>query len=476
MQDAVAYRPRYPESTILYSVVARNLETFLARQQERERPIPAFVEEEFRSYLKCGIAEFGFLRLHCDTCGKDRVLPFSCKNRGYCPACCGRRMTETAIHLVDRVIPKVPVRQWVFSLPYAFRYRVAFDAALFGEVLGIMIRTVFEFLKQRACDNGIPESKCGAVVCIQRFGSALNLHPHGHFLVLDGVYAAEDGERPTFYPVRAPDSKDVAAVAERVAVRVAVLLEKRDGAPALDQDEPGLAAIYGASITGRIATGPNAGQRVTTSGDFQLPDNSEERFESNGSRCAIVSGFSVHAGVSIRAGDRRGLERLCKYVARPPLAAERLAELPDGRLSYQLKTPWQNGTTHVIFDPLEFMARLAALVPVPRANLIHYYGVLAPAAKWRASIVPESPEIEAGTCCHQNDRNEKKGRPRNYAWASLMSRVFEIDVLKCPDCSGRLRILAAIHPPINTRKILDCMRLPSRAPPIARAASESTVE
>jgi hypothetical protein len=113
------------------------------------------------------------------------------------------------------------------------------------------IRTVFEFLKQRARDNGIPKSKCGAEVCIQRFGSALNLHPHGHFLVLDGVYAAVDGDRPVFYPVRAPDSKDVAAVAERVAMRTAVLLEERDGAPALDQDEPGLAAI------GRFDNGKN---------------------------------------------------------------------------------------------------------------------------------------------------------------------------------------------------------------------------
>jgi hypothetical protein len=157
------------------------------------------------------------------------------------------------------------------------------------------------------------------------------------------------------------------------------------------------------------------------------------------------------------------------------LAADRLAELPDGRLSYQLKTPWQNGTTHVIFEPLEFMARLAALVPVQRVKLVHYYGVLAPAARWRASIVPESPEIGPITndCESGQESKPKNKRPRNYLWATLMSRVFEIDVLKCPDCNGRLRILAAIHAPVNTRKILDCMGLPSRATPIARAVSES---
>ena len=160
---------------------------------------------------------------------------------------------------------------------------------------------------------------------------------------------------------------------------------------------------------------------------------------------------------------------------RASIAADRLALLPDGRLSLQLKTPWRNGATHVIFDPLEFVARLSALVPAPRKNLIHFYGVLGPASKWRASIVPASPEDNSTSerCGCEEDRTAKKGRPRNYAWASLMARVFECDVLKCEKCSGRLRILAAIHPPVNTRKILECMGLPSRAPPIARAVSES---
>ena len=169
------YTPRHPESSLLYRVVAEQLETFLARQQARGRPVPGFIENEFRSFLDCGVLENGFLRLRCESCGKNRLLPYSCKNRGFCPSCCGRKMSDTAAHLVDRVIPSVAVRQWVFSLPHALRYRVAFDAALFTEVLGIMIATVFEFLKRRARDNGITQSKCGAVGCIQRFGSALNL-------------------------------------------------------------------------------------------------------------------------------------------------------------------------------------------------------------------------------------------------------------------------------------------------------------
>ena len=307
------------------------------------------------------------------------------------------------------------------------------------------------------------------------FGLLL-LNPHGHFLVLDGVYAAAADEAPGFYSLRPIDAKDVAEVAGRVAERVALLMEKHDGTDTLDHDERAMAEIYGASITGRTATGANSGAKLKTAGDLQA--ERQERFEMRGSLRAMAGGFSVHAGVSIRAGDRKGLERLCKYVSRPPLAVDRLEQLPDGRLSYQLKSAWQNGATHVIFEPLELLARLSALVPAPRVNLIRYYGVLGPAAKWRASIVPAVAEIEASAaaCGHDESRAGRKQCPRNYSWAALMKRVFEFDVLKCPDCNGRLKILAAIHPPIHTRKILECMGLPSRAPPVARAVSQATTE
>jgi hypothetical protein len=117
---AVGYTPRRPEETLIHGVVATQLETFLARQCRRERPVPPFVEREFRKFLDCGILAQGFLRVHCDACGKDRLVAYSCKRRGFCPSCGGRRMADTAAHLVDRVFPEVPVRQWVVSVPFAF--------------------------------------------------------------------------------------------------------------------------------------------------------------------------------------------------------------------------------------------------------------------------------------------------------------------------------------------------------------------
>lgn len=383
-------------------------------------------------------------------------------------------MADTAAHLVDRVIPAVPVRQWVLSLPFALRYQVAFDGALLGKVLGIFARAVFRSLRRRAREYGIPRGQCGAVTLIQRFGSALNLTPHFHLLAFDGVYAAEEGEVPRFYPLRPPDQSDVMVVATRVAER-ALLKDTQDRDDEGDSDEPALASLYTASIQGRIATGPNAGKRVRTLGQSPGEESSEDdNIQFGTSRCARVSGFSVHAGVGIRAHDRKGLERLCKYAARPPLATERLTQRPDGRLSYRLKTPWRNGTTHVMFEPQELMEKLAVLVPAPRLNLTRLHGVLGPAAKWRASIVPAPPAPTSSCDC--GGEKEAKTRRRNYESASLMVRVFEMDVLVCPNCSGRLRILAALHPPDNTRRILDCLGLPTRAPPLQPAIAQSDFE
>src|SRR5438093_11294595 len=88
-------------------------------------------------------------------------------------------------------------------------------------------------------------------------------------------------------------------------------------------------------------------------------------------------------------------ERLLRYAARPPLSMERLEALPDGRLRYWFKTPWRDGTTHAVFQPLEFIEKLCALVPTPRAHTVRYHGILGPAAKWRAFIVPNNATTTA---------------------------------------------------------------------------------
>lgn len=138
--------------------------------------MPRFLEARFRSYLRCGILAHGFARARCSGCGHDFLVAFSCKGRGVCPSCNARRMASTAAHLTDHVIPQVPVRQWVLSVPKRLRYFLHRDPEVAGAVLHILLRALRRTLRERSPGAG-PESRFGAVSFLHRFGSSLNPPP-----------------------------------------------------------------------------------------------------------------------------------------------------------------------------------------------------------------------------------------------------------------------------------------------------------
>ena len=166
-----------------------------------------------------------------------------------------------------------------------------------------------------------------------------------------------------------------------------------------------------------------------------------------------MAGFSLHAGVAARADQRDKLERLCRYVSRPSVTEKRLSLTPNGNVRYELKAPYRDGTTHVIFDPLDFIAELAALVPPPRANLTRFRGVCAPNSRYRARVAPGSQARHA--------EEERPGevptsaeRRAAMSWAQRLKRVFGIDIEVCPVCGGAMRIIACIKDPEVIEKIL----------------------
>ena len=180
MAPAVAtYVPRDPSHTVLYHVIAEHLETFLASldADPDATGLPAYVEREFYDYLQCGILAHGFLRLGCDTCPKELLLPFSCKRRGFCPSCAARRMAQTAADLVTCVIPWVPTRQWVVSVPIPLRYWMAASQDLTTKVHTIIRTTIGQYYVNQAVTRGVPRDQVqpGSVTFIQRFGSAINV-------------------------------------------------------------------------------------------------------------------------------------------------------------------------------------------------------------------------------------------------------------------------------------------------------------
>ena len=176
--------------------------------------------------------------------------------------------------------------------------------------------------------------------------------------------------------------------------------------------------------------------------------------------CANASGFTLHAGVTTEARDSGGLERLCRYIARPAIAQDRLSTRHDGKIVYRLRHPWRDGTSQVVFDPLDFIAHLAALIPPPRANLVRYHGVFAPAARLRSRIVGQTNQALASAMGHKAPGAGKTRVRRNLLWAELMSRVFGINVLTCPQCSGQCRVIACIDEPAVIRKVLRHLGLP----------------
>ncbi len=160
-----------------------------------------------------------------------------------------------------------------------------------------------------------------------------------------------------------------------------------------------------------------------------------------------------------------------------------MAFTKDGtKVLYKLKRRWRDGSTHVVFDPLTLIERLAALVPRPRVHLTTYHGVFAPAASYRDRIVPAPPEAPAShaSCEHDDEPPEQEPspppgpRPRRYSWAELMKRVFEIEVLICPHCNGRRKLLAFITDSTAIRRILEHLELPADPPRMtpARAPPE----
>ena len=517
---------RSPEQTLLHVVVREQLETFLARARATEAAVPRFVEQELRAFLRCGVLAHGFLRLRCDVCGHERLVAFSCKRRGFCPSCGGRRMADTAAHLVDRVLPAVPIRQWVLTLPHSLRYRCAYDARLASDVLRAFVRSLFSELRRRARNHwNLRLEQCGAVTFVQRFGSAMNLNLHFHTLALDGVfpYALSRDREPRFFPLPAPGPGDVARVLAGTARRIRRLLEQRAGSDedALARDEPLLAA---ASLGSRTATGPRRGEPWRRLGDRVDPAGDAEGGQgaATPSRVPQLGGMSLHAGVAVPANDRRRLERLCRYVGRPPLANDRLEERPDGTLTLRLKTPWRDGTTHLVMERSELLERLVPLIPPPRAHQVRCHGILAPGASLRDRVTPggradgsagrrraerdlglrervsdaagdrapagfllEEPFAPGVT--NEADRTnratdgspetnpshaEPRGRARRLRWAALLQRVFGIDALRCPHCGSKMRLLAAIEDPVVARKILACLGLPARAPPLAPVSGD----
>jgi hypothetical protein len=446
------YRPRRPQETTLYKVIQHNLETWLAARRAadpEEDPIPAYVEQAFREYLSCGLHCFGFARCRCSSCGYEFLTAFSCQRKGLCPSCSATYMVRTAAHLVDNVLPRVPYRQWVLALPKRLRYFLHRDAEHAGGVLRIFLRAV-ETTIRKACTDAPRTSRFGAVSFIHRAGSTFNQHLHYHCIVTEGVFAPSGCGEARFFQATGIDDALIDGLAEKIRRRVLRYMVRRD------------------LIDEQVAVDMDAWHHH--------------------------AGFSLDASVRVERDDRMALERLVRYCARPMFAQSRLSMPEPHTVVYTLTKPDPHGRLAVTFKPLEFLERIAALIPPPRVHRHRYAGVLAPNCPLRSRVVASAGPAEAlatrldeaaramnldhsgrqeqpdnATTVPQDDEPPYSSRKSRMCWAMLLARIYDVLPLLCPRCSHPMVILSFITQPDVIVRILTHIDEPVVPPPLAPA-------
>ena len=380
-------------------------------------------------------------------------------------------MVETAAHLTDHVFPRLPVRQWVLSVPKRLRFFMQRDGAVLNMVLRIFLRVIAQSL-QAHCPGAANVDKTalhiGAVAFIHRFGSSLNPHVHFHVCVVDGVFEQVPGEG------------DVDADADVQASPPGVVFHP---ASAIDADA---VAQVQATLRKRIL------RAFVGRGLLESCDAKDMLAYQH-------SGFSVDAGVCIEAHDRAALERLLRYCARPPFAMERLRK--EGvalvyRCAKQRSEPTSDKrgakADELTLTPLELIDRIAALVPPPRTHRHRYFGVLAPNSPLRAAVTALATPAQTATALGaptstgegsfgvvpqghavptraEPEQPVPPKRPAHYLWAVLIARIYEVFPLLCPNCGGQMRLIAFVTEGTQIKKILNHIGVDSEPPHISPA-------
>ena len=255
---------------------------------------------------------------------------------------------------------------------------------------------------------------------LQQFGGSLNLNIHFHILYPDGVWTFKQ-EKTCFHPLPPPTQSELNNLLKTIAQRTVKLLEKRELILRDEgsehkflnlKDTQAIDSIHSSSITYCIALGKYRGRKALTLRTAPtLPK--QKPF------LAEYSSFSLHAGVFCPAKDKKKLEHLCRYISRPSLSEARLSLNNKGQVVYKLKTPYRNGTTHIVLDPLDFLSRLASLVPRPGIHLMRFHGVFAPNSKYRSLVTP-APSEKINKTSHKEQKKQKKSY--SIGWAKLLKK------------------------------------------------------
>ena len=320
------------------------------------------------------------------------MLAFSCQTRNLCGSCQAKRSALFAERLVEQILEPVPHRHIVFTIPRALRGLFERERGL----LGILSRSAYEAIRVSfQALFGRRDVRPGVVASIQTFGSFANFHPHVHLLVTEGVFDPEGA----FYGLPSLDTSAIEELFRR-------LLLKR-----LHQAE-----------------------RLSEAFMLKLM-----------SWCP--SGFSVHGEQLVMPDERHRLERLARYLTRPPVSVGSVHLTDDGRVVVETPPDPRSGERLKTLDMLDWIHAVTSQIPDPGHHVTRYYGRYANRVRG----------LHRETAVHddvQPNDDTAFTKARRASWARLLRRIFEVDPLLCPRCGTELAIISVITEPDIIDRIL----------------------
>ncbi len=388
------YHPRKPQESQYYQCVEDNFE-HLEQVYDDEFAkkygfFRPYIKQVIYRYSDCGILHNGFARVKCEECGHEFLLAFSCKRRNFCPSCHQKRVVEFGEWLCEEVLKDVPHRHFVFSIPKILRRYFLYDRSLLSDLGRCAWETLKEFFKE-----AVPEEDAvpGAVVAIHTFGDFLGWHPHLHVLCTDGCFYGNGMFRvaPLF---------EIKHLEEIFRHKVFKMLLKKE------------------KITGELVELVSGWRH---------------------------SGFNVFCGSRIQQGSEDAIENLARYIIRASFSQERMTYLPEeSKVVYRSK----DGKEERIFDALEWLAAMCSHVPNKGQQMVRYFGFYSNVARGKRKkkdedgLIPSILEPDGTTKEHKRN------------WARLIQKIYEIDPLCCPACSGKMKVISIIERPDVIKKIL----------------------
>jgi hypothetical protein len=385
-----------------------------------------FLDRVVNAFVDCGNYSCGFARVRCPECASEYLVAFSCQTRSFCPSCAAKRAAIFGAYLVEEVVAEVGHAQWVFTVPKMLRPYFLHHRGLLGKLSQAAWQTVAEMVDAAAgCDESV---RPGMVTVVQTARSDLAFSPHIHALASRGGWTA-DGR---WVPVPFVDPE----AAEKVFRHKVMSFLMEEGL--LSEERAGLLLSW------------------------------------------RRSGFSVHNTVTASAADPAGLERLARYLMRPPLSLERLrldhnAQSATYRVKRSARAKDAGSEVLETFDPRDLLARILMHVAEPRAHLVRHYGEysVAARAKRRRQEQPIEHGHELASPAVDQDPSPAERRASRRAWAQLIRRIYESDPLLCY-CGAQMKIIAFITEPGVVDSILRHLDQhdlsPGRGPPAVAAS------